>query len=204
MPQIHAVRPILLCLALSAMLSVRAFAQAPQLVQPGPMPGDSPMPGIDFQLSVSAAPSAANAHAQEKPVPPPAIPMALALEAAQAAIASCSADGFRVGVAVTDESGNLIVGMNADGAAPSRAYTAVRKAMTAAVFKDKNSALQSRFLADPAMRARITSAMSVFPGAVPIKVGDKVLGAVGASGATGYEEEKCASAGVAKILQKLK
>ncbi len=194
-----------------AVLSLALFAACasaqggpPATYQPGPMPGDSPMPVIDFQLHVSAAPTAASAHAEEKPVPPPPIPMALALEAAQAAIDTCTADGFHVGVAVIDQNGNLIVGMNADGAAASRAYTAVRKAITAATFKDKNSALKDKFLADPAMRAKITPAMSVFPGAVPIMVGDKVLGAIGASGGTGFEEEKCASAGVAKIQPKLK
>jgi uncharacterized protein GlcG (DUF336 family) len=189
-----------------ALFSVVASAQSgpPVTLQPGPMPGDSPMPTIDFQLSVSAAPSAANAHAQETPAPKPLIPLAVALEGAQAAIDTCAADGYHVGVAVIDPNGNLIVGMNADGAAASRAYTAVRKAITAATFKDKNSALKDKFLADAAMRARITPAMSVFPGAVPILVGDKVLGAVGASGATGFEEEKCAKAGVDKILAKLK
>jgi uncharacterized protein GlcG (DUF336 family) len=129
--------------------------------------------------------------------------MELALEAAHTAILTCLADGYRIGVAVTDANGQILVGLAADGAAPGRVYTAVRKDLTAAAFKMPTSLLREKFLANPALLAQLKPNMSVFPGALPIMIGDQVLGAIGGSGGTIYEEEHCARAGAEKIKSRL-
>jgi len=182
----------------------------PEAAAPAPtaLPGDAAMPvdSIDFQLHVSMGPAAGprpnteTATAAAKPN----MPLDLALEAAMTAIESCRADGYSVAVAVTDDAGQLLVGMSGDGVAPGRVYIAVRKDLAAVVFKVPTSALRTRIPADPVMRSQIKPNMSVLPGAIPIMIGDRAVGAIGTSGAYGNEEEKCAREGVEKIKARLK
>lgn len=85
---------------------------------PGALPGDSPMPSIDFQLHAAGGPPAGTKPQQLAPIPAPRLPLDLAMEAANTAIQACLEVGYRVGVAVTDENGQIRVGLAADGAAP--------------------------------------------------------------------------------------
>lgn len=57
---------------------------------------------------------------------------------------------------------------------------------------------------DSTLMARVKPNMSLLPGGLPIMKGDIVVGAIAASCATAYEEEKCAKAGIEKIQAKLK
>ena len=57
------------------------------------------------------------------------------------------------------------------------------------------------------MLARVTPNMFVEGGALPIRIGDQVIGAIGVSGAggtvIGRQDELCAAAGLDKISHKL-
>jgi uncharacterized protein GlcG (DUF336 family) len=108
-----------------------------------------------------------------------------------------------VGVAVTDAAGHLKVGLSADGVSPDRVYTALRKDITAATLKLPTLALREKLASDPALMAQIKPNMSVLPGAIPIVAGDRVIGAIAASGAMAYEEEGCVKIGVARIQSRL-
>src|ERR1700737_512973 len=76
------------------------------------------------------------AAATADPLPPETfkvLPLPLAVEAAQAAIAACKADGFAVTAAVVDRAGNLQVLLAGDGVSVLSRDITRRKAYTAAV-----------------------------------------------------------------------
>jgi uncharacterized protein GlcG (DUF336 family) len=171
---------------------------------PAALPGDTPMPSLDFQLHKDLGPPAGTPAQSHSVVGTPRPALDLALEAAHAAIEACRADGYRIGVAVTDSAGQLLVGLAADGAGPGRVYVAIRKDIAAATFKMPTLALRAKLLADPALRAQIKPNMSVFSGAVPLMVRDRVVGAIASSGSTGNEDDACANIGAEKIQSRLK
>jgi uncharacterized protein GlcG (DUF336 family) len=180
----------------------------PEIDAPGPnptgLPGDSPLPSIEFQLHATAGPHPGIGTQPETHNATPGPPVALALEAARAALDACTAKGFRIGVAVTDSAGQLRVGIAADGGSPGRIFTAVRKDLAAIAFKMPTSAARAMILANPTLLATLKPNMSIFPGAVPIMVGERVLGAIAASGATGDQEEQCATLGLKRIQGRLR
>jgi uncharacterized protein GlcG (DUF336 family) len=134
----------------------------------------------------------------------PSPSLGLALEAAQAALDACLADGLKVGVAVTDAEGNLRVGLAADGTSAGRILFASRKALAAAAFRAPTSVFQDRLRAnDPVALATLKPNMAVYPGGVPLLADGRLLGAIAATGATGQQDEKCAAQGAAKIQARL-
>lgn len=185
------------CLAAILLSSAAWEARAQIAPDPTRLPGDLPPPPLAVLLHPPT----------NRPLEPadttPAPPMALALEAAQAAIAACAVDHLRIGVAVTDAAGQLRVGLTAEGVAPGAIYHAVRKDLAAITFRAPTSEVQARFRSDPATPG-LESNMTVNPGAVPLIVDDRVIGAIGASGATAQQDEACASAGAARIKDRLK
>jgi len=189
-----------------------AYAQAPveapaRASNPAAFPGDVSGSGApnEQQLHVPLGPPAGT-HAQglPPPDPTPGPPLNLAVEAAQAAVNACLADGYRVGVAVTDTAGHLKAALSADGVIPSRVYIAIRKDVTVVTFGQSTLSLREKFLSDPALMARVKPNMSLLPGGMPIMVGDRLVGAIASSGAEAYEEEKCDRAGLQKIQKRLK
>lgn len=130
--------------------------------------------------------------------------LSLALEAAQAAIAACAADGYKVGVSVIDSSGQPRASLSADGATGSHVYTGTRKALAALAFKEPTSQVSAQIATDKSAEARTTPNMALMAGAVPLMVGDQAIGAIGVSGASSLQDEKCAMAGANKIKDRLK
>jgi len=138
------------------------------------------------------------------PPPPPARGPALdaALEAAQVAVATCTANGYKVGVTVLDSAGIQKVVLAADGASQRGVESGAGKAFTVITYK-KSSAevaklaetdkeLAAQLAADPKQRARA--------GALPLFVGNELIGAIGVGGAPGGDkDEACAAAGIAKV-----
>ena len=131
------------------------------------------------------------------------IPAMLAAEAASEAVAACAKDGYRETAVVIDADGATIAMLRGDGAGIHTIDSAHDKAYTAASFKRDTLALAER-------KAEIIDLMKLphvlfFGGGVTIKVGDEVVGAIGASGAPGAKlDDNCAHAGLAKIQDRLK
>ena len=131
------------------------------------------------------------------------IPAALAAEAASEAVAACAKQGYRETAVVIDIDGATIAALRGDGAGIHTLDSAHDKAYTAASFKRDTIALAER-------KAEIGDLMKLphllfFGGGVIIKVGDEVIGAIGASGAPGAKlDDACAHAGIAKIQDRLK
>ena len=125
----------------------------------------------------------------------------MALTIAEAAWTECTP---RVSVAVVDRSGRLKAFIVGDGAAPHNLELARRKAYTARTFRAPSGAFADRVKADPGLGLVHLTNVIANQGALPIKVGDEVIGAAGASGAPGGEkDEACVKAGLDKVADQL-
>lgn len=156
------------------------------------------------------------ALAQEPPVSPlvgnvrplAGPPFALALEAAQAAMAACKAKGHNVGVSVVDETGGLRVVLGADGALAADANGSRRAALLSAAQKTSGAELIERAKTDKALAAEIGANRDwlLRDGALPIANGGKIFGAIAVEGHPhdGPLEIACAQAGIDRIKSRLK
>ncbi|MGC3981818.1 MAG: heme-binding protein [Steroidobacteraceae bacterium] len=169
---------------------------------PGGMGAGGPPPGA-APGGASVAGAAAKPP-QEPGTDAPGPSLALAIEAAQAAIAACLADGYKVGATVIDSSGQPRAALTADGATGGHAYTAVRKGLAALAFNLPTSQVAAKITADKEAAVKVTPNMMTWAGAVPLSVQGKAIGAIGVSGASSAQDEKCAVAGAAKIQSRLK
>ena len=134
--------------------------------------------------------------------------MPLTLEQAQtvidAAHETARGEGLRVTVAVVDEGGLLQALGRMDGAPPLSAQIAEAKAVGAAVWHRDGDQLAAVHADRAAFFATVSSMVRVplvtADGSVVIRDGDRVLGAVGVSGAKPEEDRACAEAGLAAVL----
>jgi uncharacterized protein GlcG (DUF336 family) len=134
--------------------------------------------------------------------------LGLAVEAARAAVAACLKSGYRTGVSVIDSVGDARAMLTADGSDGSHVFVAMRKALAALAFKTASSAAHDAVANDSRLLGRVSPAMFVEGGALPIVVGGEVIGAIGVSGAAGspigHQDEVCAQAGLDKIRSRLR
>ena len=128
-----------------------------------------------------------------------------ALAAAQAALASCRAQGYQVGVAVVDRSGLTQVFLRDRFAGAHTVDVATNKAWTAASFRTSTLDLAAESQpGKPMSGIRSTPRMMAVGGGVTIEAGGSILGAIGVSGAPGGEaDDACAKAGVKAIADKI-
>ena len=133
------------------------------------------------------------------------LPAALAVEAAQAAIASCKGQGYAISVAIVDRAGNLKLLLVGDGAGALTPSLGRRKAYTAAMRRASTGELAKQVATPGAFNPTLYDRQLVtVVGGVPIKAGDETIGAIGVSGAPGGDkDEACANAGIAKITDRL-
>jgi uncharacterized protein GlcG (DUF336 family) len=144
---------------------------------------------------------------------PPArgVDMALALEAAQAAVNTCLSQGVKGAAAVLDSAGVTRILISADGASKNAAELSPKKAVAAIQMKKPTSEIQAEADKDPALKAKLEADKNIFPraGALPIMAGNELVGAIGFGGANGQQgggthDEACAKAGLDKISARVK
>jgi len=194
-----------------------AQAQAPATrppdkpASPASLPGDTlpPFGMLDsngkFTPPPQRPPGTATRPAPRTPVSTRGPSLDLAIEAARAAVDTCAAAGFYIGASVIDTSGQPRATIEAEGSDGGHVYVAVRKALVALAFKIPSSKSAEAVEADKTLLARVTPNMFVMEGAVPIVVGNEVIGAIGASGAAGGDQDEvCAIAGLNKIKGRLR
>ena len=133
------------------------------------------------------------------------LPAALAVEAAEAAIASCKTQGYNISVAIVDRAGNVKLLLVGDGASALSRELSRRKAYTSAMQRVSTGDLAKRVATPGAFNPTLYDTQLVTAvGGVPIKVGNETIGAIGVSGAPGGDkDEACATAGVAKVTDRL-
>jgi uncharacterized protein GlcG (DUF336 family) len=130
---------------------------------------------------------------------------ALAVEAAQAAIAACKAQGYNVTVTVADRMGMPKVVIVRDGPPGVGGESTRRKAYTAAVLRVSTGDYTKRVSTPGAFNPGVYDPqLSTGLGGVPIKVGEDTIGGIAAAGAPGGDkDEACAVAGIDKIKDRL-
>jgi glc operon protein GlcG len=134
--------------------------------------------------------------------------MPLTLEQSQTLIAAAQEkaveNGWNVTVAVVDEGGLLKALGRMDGAPPLSAQIAEAKAVGAALWHrdgDELAAVQADRAAFFSQVSQLTR-VPIIPadGSAVIREGDRVLGAVGVSGAQSDEDRACAEAGISAVF----
>jgi uncharacterized protein GlcG (DUF336 family) len=134
------------------------------------------------------------------------IPAALAIEAASETVAACAKQGYHETAIVLDADGATIVALRGDGAGIHTIDSAHDKAYTSVSFKNDTIALAERAKGEDSIAplAKLPHVM-FFGGGVVIKLGDEVIGSIGAAGAPGAKlDDSCAHAGLDKIRDRLK
>jgi uncharacterized protein GlcG (DUF336 family) len=134
------------------------------------------------------------------------IPATLAAEAATEVVASCAKQGYNETAVVVDADGVPQAVLRGDRAGVHTLNSANDKAYTAASFKTDTGALVERSKTVPGFSGLFTQLphLLLFGGGIVIKMGDEVVGAIGAAGAPGGDlDEACARAGLDKIRASL-
>src|SRR5256885_8480546 len=131
--------------------------------------------------------------------------LATALTIATTAAEACKAQGQRVSVTVVGRTGEVIVQLRGDNASPHTMENSFRKAYTSRTFRIPSGEMVKRLKDNPQLGAIHLSGVIANQGALPIKLGDEVIGAIGASGAPGGEkDEACVKAGIDAVAAELK
>lgn len=131
------------------------------------------------------------------------LPLELSTQAAMAAIKKCHEDGFKVSVAIVDQSGLLKVQLKADGAGPHTLDSSRRKAYTANSLRDSTHKYAVLVAQKPELQSltRLNENILLLGGGFPIKIGGEIVGGIGVGGAPGIQfDEVCASAAL-KVLK---
>ncbi len=131
---------------------------------------------------------------------------ALALEAAEAAVAACKQQGYNVTVTIVDRNGATKLILVGDGARALTLEVTRRKAYTSAMQRISTGDYTKRVSAPGAFNpGQFDSELSTGQGGLPIKAGEDTIGGIAAAGAPGGDkDEACANAGLAKISDQLK
>jgi len=134
-----------------------------------------------------------------------ALPAGMAVTMAQEAIAVCKTNGYRVSATVVGRGGQVIVQIRGDGTGPHTMENSFKKAYTSRTFRIPSGEMEERLKKNPQMGAQYLTGFTTARGALPIKVGDEVIGALGVSGAPGGEkDEACVEAAIKKVADQLK
>jgi uncharacterized protein GlcG (DUF336 family) len=191
-----------------AMLALTATAaSAAPSVLPGDRgrPMDGFMPARPPQAAQATSAQRVPARAPEPPTEVAAPPLALALKAVSAIAEGCRQ--YPLGIAVIDSMGTPKLIYVPDGSEGWHGYSAVRKAWTAMVFNMPTVELAEKVRDNPELQARIKADpnLQAFAGARPWKVGEKIVGAIGVSGAEpGGHDDECVQLGFNKIRDEMK
>ena len=105
-------------------------------------------------------------------------------------------------IAVADEGGNLIAHVRMDGAWIGSIDISIKKAYTSRAFDISTKDLATHSLPGSqffGINASNDGKIMVFAGGIPLKVGGKVVGAIGVSGGSGDQDHAVAEAGAAAL-----
>ena len=128
-----------------------------------------------------------------------------AVTIATTAMADCKAKGYKVSATVVGRNGEVIAQLRGDGTGPHTVENSFKKAFTARTFRIASGEMEKRLKDNPQMGAQYLTGFTTARGALPIMVGEDVIGAAGVSGAPGGDkDEACVKAGIDKVADQLK
>ena len=131
--------------------------------------------------------------------------LAIATQIAVTAVEACKANGYAVSVHVLGREGQTIVAMRNENAGLATFENSMKKAYTARTFARASGEFANGVKGNPNAGALFLTNITPAQGALPIKVGNETIGAVGVSGAPGGEkDEACAKVGIEKVAAELK
>jgi uncharacterized protein GlcG (DUF336 family) len=107
--------------------------------------------------------------------------------------------GQPMNIAVVDDGGNLVAFAHMDGSWKGSVDIAVNKAFTSAMFTLPTKGLAKKAQpGEPFYGIHVSNhgRVMIFPGGIPLKAGDQVIGAVGVSGGDNSQDQSVAEAAV--------
>src|SRR5882672_4288548 len=114
----------------------------------------------------------------------------IALTIAETAIATCTANGYRVSATVVGRNGEVLVQIRGDGTGPHTMENSFKKAYTSRTFRVPSGEIAKRFKENPQLGALFLTNVTTAQGALPIMIGEEVIGAAGVSGAPGGDKDE--------------
>src|SRR5256714_13015979 len=114
---------------------------------------------------------------------------AMALTIAQTALETCKANGYAVSVTVVGRNAEVLAQVRGDGTGPHTMENSFRKAYTSRTFRVPSAEIAERVKQNPQLPLLLLSNTTSAAGALPIKVGEDVIGAIGIPGAPGGEKD---------------
>ena len=138
--------------------------------------------------------AAAAAAQDRRPGYGPAVNVTTAKKIAAGAIAECQKNGWNVAVAVVDPHGTLVYYEKMEDTQFASADIAIGKARAAATYRRPTRVFADTINKGGPATATLPGVIGS-PGGVPLIADGKVIGAVGASGVTGDQDEQCSMAG---------
>jgi uncharacterized protein GlcG (DUF336 family) len=150
-------------------------------------------------VSTFAAPASAQTVAHKD------LSIDAAVTIATTAMADCKAKGYKVSATVVGRTGEVLLQLRGDGTGPHTMENSFKKAFTARTFRIPSGEMEKRLKDNPQMGAQFLTGFTTARGALPIKIGDDVVGAAAVSGAPGGEkDEACVQTGLDKVKDQLK
>jgi glc operon protein GlcG len=139
----------------------------------------------------------------------PTVSLELAKRMADACEAKATQEGWKLNIAVVDAGANLILFRRMPDAYLGSIDIALNKARSSARLPFPTRRLADIVYGQDGKGGRTpglahVDGLTAFPGGLPIKVGDALVGAIGISGATGDQDEECAQAAIEAIADELK
>lgn len=130
----------------------------------------------------------------------------LANQAVAAAVAKCASEGYAETAVLVDADGVQQALLRGDRAGAHTLDSAFAKAFTSASFKTDTTALVERSKTVPVLANLFKLPhLLLLGGGIVIKLGDEVIGAIGAAGAPGGNlDDACARAGLDTIKDRLR
>jgi glc operon protein GlcG len=157
--------------------------------------------GAHAQQSTPAGPNPLDAVPDKMPFSTPyGTPISLekAQAAVQAAVAEANKHSWPLNVAVVDSGGNLIAFARMDGAQIGSIAISEHKARAAAKFRRPTKVFEDAMQQGRNYLVTIDDIVAS-RGGIPLVENDKIIGAIGCSGATGSQDEVVCLAGAATI-----
>jgi uncharacterized protein GlcG (DUF336 family) len=128
------------------------------------------------------------------------ISLAMATTIARVTIEACKAQGYNVSVHILGREGQVILGVRNENASLITFENSMKKAYTSRTFSRSSGEFAAGVKGNPNAGALFLTNITPAQGALPIKIGNETIGAIGVSGAPGGEkDEACAKAGIDKV-----
>ena len=128
-----------------------------------------------------------------------------AMTIAQTALETCTKQGYNVSITIVGRSGEILLQVRGDNSPPHTLENSMRKAYTSRTTRAPSGDLVKRLKDNPQLSFVNLTNVIAAQGALPIKIGEDVVGAAGVSGAPGGDkDEACVKAGLDKVADQLK